>query len=249
MIANTGKQIGKNVNTFMFVGSYTQKLPWATGTGKGISIYSFDTNNGSVSHLNTINPSICGENPSSFVIGESKKQRSKINHIYSVNECHFESKISSFGLEYHAYDHAHANTDTGSLFQTLENDESLSMEKSIGNDPCYISIDKDNKYLYVSTFGEHGNPGFGVYSINKDNNSIDGNLLYQLLNDVPGSKAILPIQESCHFHCIMPCPNVSDNYNTRDFYVTNTGKFCCFLSFSFFFSQWHGVFMCFERDI
>ena len=64
---NKLRSISKNMDTYMFVGSYTRKMPWSSGTGKGISIFSFDTNNGNLSHLKTLNETQTGPNPSSFL--------------------------------------------------------------------------------------------------------------------------------------------------------------------------------------
>jgi 6-phosphogluconolactonase len=95
------------------------------GKSQGIYVYSFDTETGDFSYkaeLGSIN------NPSFFAITADHK------NVYSVSEG-TEGTVSSFSF----------NAKTGKL--TL-----INSVKSGGSDPCYVSIDSKNKFVFVGNY-------------------------------------------------------------------------------------------------
>ena len=67
-------------DTFMFIGSYTQKMGHTSGQGKGISIFKFNTTTAKTQFITTIPTSKCGESPAAFHIDN------ETHTIYICNE-------------------------------------------------------------------------------------------------------------------------------------------------------------------
>lgn len=109
-------------NVQMYVGSYT-------GTGsKGIYVYKFDVANGKSELINTTDSS---SNPSFLTISADHK------FLYTVNETHGENpgRASAYALD----------QNTGRL--TL-----LNSQVTNGDDPCYISVSKNNKWVITGNY-------------------------------------------------------------------------------------------------
>lgn len=175
-----------NCDTFMFIGSYTQKMGHTSGLGKGISIFKFNTTTGKPEYIKTISTSQCGESPAAFHIDN------KTNTIYICNES--------------------AATMTQLTFDPNNNFKVTSTKQlpSNGPLPCYIS-QGSNGYIYLSNFGDVSklNPS------NTESTSIVAyrprygrkgpfNETVKHVNE-KGSGFIAHRQQRAHIHCIIPC--------------------------------------------
>ena len=85
---SVAKNLGKNFDRFLFVGSYTKQIPWATGNGRGISIFKFDEKTVNLDLVDIIPKEKTGINPSSFVLNKNT------NHLYICNEYCANKRVS-----------------------------------------------------------------------------------------------------------------------------------------------------------
>ena len=128
----------------LLVGTYT------AGKSEGIYVYHFDTNTGDmtpVSSAKTVNPSY-------LVVSGDRR------HVYAVNELPGDNGpatqrggISAFGF------------DPASGQLTFLNKVSAE-----GNDPCYLKISPDGKYLLTANYSVAADPGgsFAVFPLQAD---------------------------------------------------------------------------------
>ena len=98
---------------------------YTTGKSEGIYVYKFNTSTGDASRLSTIS----SVNPSYLAISNGGK------FLYSVNESGKIGEVSSFEFD----------RGTGRL-------HFLNKQSSGGADPCYISVDKSNKWAVVANY-------------------------------------------------------------------------------------------------
>ncbi len=106
-------------------------------SSKGIYIYDFDAQTGDLK----MTGEVATVNPSYQVVSASQR------FVYSVNETS-DGGISAFSMD----------PQTGKL--TL-----INSVKSMGDDPCYLEIDRSGKWLFASNYSSGS---FSVYSIQKD---------------------------------------------------------------------------------
>ncbi|MGH8779063.1 lactonase family protein [Paraburkholderia sp.] len=128
----------------MLVGTYTG------GKSEGIYVYRFDTKTGDatrVSSTRTVNPS--------YLVVSSDRR-----HVYTVNELPGDNGpatqrggISAFGFD----------PQSGQL-------TFLNKVSSEGNDPCYLSLSPDGKYLLTANYSVAADPGgsFAVFPLQAD---------------------------------------------------------------------------------
>ena len=128
----------------MIVGTYTG------GKSEGIYVYRFDTKTGEatrVSVAQTVNPS--------YVVVSSDRR-----HVYSVNELPGDNGPASKrgGISAFGFDPA-----SGQL-------TFLNKVSSEGNDPCYLKISPDGKYLLTANYSVAADPGgsFAVFPLQAD---------------------------------------------------------------------------------
>jgi 6-phosphogluconolactonase len=128
----------------MIVGTYTG------GKSEGIYVYRFDTKTGEatpVSVAKTINPS--------YVVVSSDRR-----HVYAVNELPGDNGPASQrgGISAFGFDPA-----SGQL-------TFLNKVSSEGNDPCYLKISPDGKYLLTANYSVAADPGgsFAVFPLQAD---------------------------------------------------------------------------------
>jgi len=112
---------------------------YTTGSSKGIYVYRFYTETGKVAYLSQIEGI---KNPSYVCVSKNNK------FVYAVNENDGEGEVTSFKFE----------PNEGKL--TL-----LNKQPSGGNGPCYISVDDDQKNVFVANYGSGV---LGVFPVNKD---------------------------------------------------------------------------------
>eukprot|EP01083_Nonionella_stella_P091343 255387_1 len=181
----------------MLVGCYSRKMVHASGLGRGISVYNWDTNHGTITYTSTIPESICGPNPSAL------HTIHKTNHIYVCNEYNNQSGLTT--LRY----------DPANNFEIAQ----ASAQKSFGDDSCFLTTDKQCNFLYVANYGMNDeNTSISVYSIDKSG------CITPFAMDVitePGTNAIPSRQAAAHIHAAVPCKHLSEPY---EFYAADLGR-------------------------
>jgi 6-phosphogluconolactonase len=147
---------------------------YTTGSSKGIYVYRFYTETGRLAYLSEIDDV---KNPSYLCVSANNK------FVYSVNETGKNGGVSSFSFE----------PKQGKL--TL-----LNQQPSGGADPCYISVDKDQKNVFVANYSSGS---LAVLPVNPD-----GSLgaVSQLLQD-DGHGVNKDRQEGPHVHIAMLSPD------------------------------------------
>ena len=128
----------------MIVGTYTG------GKSEGIYVYRFDTKTGEASPVSvakTVNPS--------YLVMSSDRR-----HVYSVNELPGDNGPASQrgGISAFGFDPA-----SGQL-------TFLNKVSAEGNDPCYLKISPDGKYLLTANYSVAADPGgsFAVFPLQAD---------------------------------------------------------------------------------
>ncbi|QGZ62862.1 beta-propeller fold lactonase family protein [Paraburkholderia acidisoli] len=128
----------------LVVGTYTG------GKSEGIYVYRFDTNTGDaqqVSVAKTVNPSY-------LVVSRDKR------FVYAVNELPGDNGPASLRGDVSAF-----GFDAASGQLTF-----LDKVSAQGNDPCYLSLSPDGRYLFVANYSVAADPGgsFAVLPIQQD---------------------------------------------------------------------------------
>lgn len=121
--------------SYLLVGAYTG------GKSKGISVYRFDSRNGTTNLVETA----VTDNPSYLAVSPDQ------NFVYAVNELSNAKgggKITAFRFD----------KTTGHL-------EKLNQQPSEGEDPCYIVVDKTGKWVIV---GNYSSGTLAVLPVQKD---------------------------------------------------------------------------------
>ncbi|MBK0377816.1 lactonase family protein [Mucilaginibacter sp. SD-g] len=146
---------------------------YTSGSSKGISVYRFYTESGRVAYLSQITGV---DNPSYLCVSDNNK------FVYAVNE---ETKggVSSFSFD----------PKSGKL-------GFINKQSSLGADPCYISVDKDQKNLFVANYSS-GN--IAVFPLNKDGSIAPG---IQTIHD-DGHGPNKDRQEKAHVHTAVLSPD------------------------------------------
>jgi 6-phosphogluconolactonase len=154
----------------LLIGTYT------TGTSKGISVYRFYTETGKTAYLNQVTGI---DNPSYICIAKNNK------FVYSVNEVGADRKgcISSFSFE----------PKVGKI-------ELVNQQPSTGTGPCYISIDKAQKHVFVANYASGA---LSVLPVNKDGSLAP---VIQTIKD-QGHGPNKARQEGPHVHTAMLSPD------------------------------------------
>jgi 6-phosphogluconolactonase len=154
----------------LLVGTYT------SGKSEGIYIYRFYTETGRMAYLNVM-PGV--DNPSYLAVSSNRK------FIYSVNEIGDDrtGSVSAFSFE----------PKTGKI-------SLINKQPSIGAGPCYISIDKDQKHVFVANYA---GGSLSVLPVNKD-----GSLgaAVQTIQD-QGSSVNKQRQDKPHVHTAVLSPD------------------------------------------
>ncbi|SAK94680.1 lactonase family protein [Caballeronia ptereochthonis] len=129
----------------LLIGTYT-----GVGKSEGIYVYRFDAGNGELSRI----ASAQTVNPSYLVVSRDR------NYVYAVNELPGDNGPASQrgGVSAFRFDRA-----SGQL-------SFLNRVSSDGNDPCYLAISPDGKYLLTANYSVAANPGgsFAVFPLAAD---------------------------------------------------------------------------------
>ena len=169
----------------LLIGTYTN------GTSKGIYIYKFDTQTGKVA-LEQVAEGV--KDPSYLAVSANKK------FVYAVNESH------------------NPKGDSVSAFKFDDRNGKLTFINSFpsyGNDPCYVSVDKNNKNLFVANYSS-GN--LTVYHLKADGGIAD---TLQTIQHTGGSVDATR-QKTPHVHAVILSPDekylIADDLGTDKVY-------------------------------
>jgi len=146
----------------LLIGTYTK-----VGKSDGIYVYEFNSETGKLSYR----AEAAGiKNPSFLTVSEDRK------HVYSVNEIGGgKGGVSAFSFD----------AGTGNL-------DYINSISSGGNGPCYISVDKANKYVFV---GNYSGGSLAAVPIRPD-----GSLGASIQSIRHEGKSIAPEQQRSHVH-------------------------------------------------
>jgi len=147
---------------------------YTKGKSKGIYVYRFYAERGKLEYLNQIDDV---SNPSYLTVSDNNK------FVYAVNEDGKNGGVSSFKFNAHL----------GKL-------EFINRKSSLGADPCYISVDKDQKNAFIANYT---GGTIAVLPINKDGSLGDG---IETLHD-DGHGPDKTRQEAAHVHMALLSPD------------------------------------------
>ncbi|MBV8627812.1 MAG: lactonase family protein [Paraburkholderia sp.] len=163
----------------MIVGTYTG------GRSEGIYVYRFDTKTGEatpVSSTKTVNPSY-------LVVSADRR------HVYAVNELPGDNGPAGQrgGISAFSFDPA-----SGQL-------TFLNKVSAEGNDPCYLSLSPDGKYLTTANYSVAADPGgsFAVFPLQADGQV--GNAVLTVHHE--GSGPVKGRQDGAHVHSTVFSPD------------------------------------------
>jgi len=146
---------------------------YTKGSSRGIYVYRFYEQSGQMAFLNEIDDIA---NPSYLCVTDNEK------FVYAVNEGP-KGGVSSFTFE----------PTTGKLVL-------INQQETQGADPCYVSVDKDQRNMFVANYSSGS---LAVFPLNRDG-SIGA--LSQLVKDA-GSSVVKDRQEGPHVHTAVLSPN------------------------------------------
>jgi 6-phosphogluconolactonase len=159
-------------NVLLFAGTYTRNEGWVNGQGKGIHVFQFNTDDGS---LRAIGAQAFGPNPS-FVTGTHNANR---RMIYSVSEVADPSQLkpgSKTGFVYALKVDA-----AGKLTQ-------LNRVESGSRGPAHVAVSPDEKFVTVANYD---GGSISIYPVNADGS----------LAPATDSRAYQPgKRDVCHMH-------------------------------------------------
>jgi 6-phosphogluconolactonase len=146
---------------------------YTTGKSKGIAVYRFYAETGKLAYLSEIDGVT---NPSYLTLSANNK------FVYAVNELP-KGEVSSFSFE----------AKTGKLIF-------INKQSTLGADPCYVAVDKDQKNLLIANYSS-GN--VAVMPLNADGSIANGIETEQN----PGHSINKERQESAHAHMAILSPD------------------------------------------
>ncbi|WP_277185619.1 lactonase family protein [Caballeronia sp. BR00000012568055] len=164
----------------LLIGTYT-----GGGKSEGIYVYRFDTNNGELTRV----ASAQTVNPSYLVVSRDR------NYVYAVNELPGDNGPASQrgGISAFRFDRA-----SGQL-------SFLNRVSSDGNDPCYLALSPDGKYLLTANYSVAANPGgsFAVFPLSGDGQV--GNSVLTVHHE--GGGPVKGRQDNSHVHSTVFSPD------------------------------------------
>lgn len=167
-------------------GVYNLLVGTYTGSGSdGLYVYRFDTDSGRVSPVSSAK----AENPSYLVASRDGR------HVYAVNELPGDAGPASVRGGVSAFDF---DAKTGAL-------KFVNRVSAQGNDPCYLSLSPDGRYLVVANYSVASDPGgsFSVFPV-----EATGALGAAVLNvHHEGTGPVKGRQDGAHVHSIVFSPD------------------------------------------
>jgi 6-phosphogluconolactonase len=170
---------GANVYDLL-IGTYT-----GGGKSEGIYVYRFDANSGELTRLGSAQT----VNPSYLAVSRDR------NYVYAVNELPGDHGPASQRGGISAF---HFNPASGQL-------SFINRVSSDGNDPCYLAISPDGKYLLTANYSVASNPGgsFAVFPL-----AGDGHVGESVLTvHHEGSGPVKGRQDNSHVHSTVFSPD------------------------------------------
>jgi 6-phosphogluconolactonase len=154
---------------YLFIGTYTNK------DSKGIYVYRFNAATGTAEWVSNTDSAA---NPSYLAVSPNEK------YIYAVNETHGDNggNVSAYTFD-----------------KTTGNLSLINQQSTGGDDPCYVSVSKNNNWVLVANYNGGSSAAFAA---NKDGSL---NPYSQLLQD-SGSSANTKRQEKAHVHSAVFSP-------------------------------------------
>jgi 6-phosphogluconolactonase len=166
----------------LLVGTYT-----GSGKSVGIYVYRFDTGTGETTQLATAKT----VNPSYLAVSKDRK------HVYAVNELPGDNGPATQrgGISAFRFDAA-----SGQL--TFVNEVS-----SDGNDPAYLAISPDGRYLLTANYSVAANPGgsFAVFPLNEGDGDAVGPSVLTVHHE--GGGPVKGRQDNSHVHSTVFSPD------------------------------------------
>ena len=163
----------------LIVGTYTG------GKSEGIYVYRFDTKTGEATRVSTTKT----VNPSYLVVTPDRR------HVYAVNELPGDNGPASQrgGISAFSFD-----AKSGQL-------TFLNKVSSEGNDPCYLSLSPDGKYLTTANYSVAPDPGgsFAIFPLEADGQV--GTAVLTVHHE--GSGPVKGRQDSAHVHSTVFSPD------------------------------------------
>ena len=161
--------VANSQHMFLFIGTYTN-----TGS-KGIYVYKFDPKTGKAEQVSNTEGVV---NPSYLTVAQNGK------YVYAVNETNGDhpGQVSAFN-----FDKA-----TGKLYF-------INQQLSGGDDPCYVSVNKSNKWLFVANYS---GGSLSALAVNKDGSLAPAAQVIQHT----GSSINKGRQEKAHVHSAVLSP-------------------------------------------
>ena len=147
---------------------------YTKGKSKGIYVYRFYTETGRTAYLNEIDDV---SNPSYLTVSSNNK------FVYAVNENGKDGEVSAFKFD----------AKQGKL-------QFINKKSSLGADPCYISVDKDQKSAFVANYSSGT---IAVLPIEKDGSLANA---VQTMHD-DGHGVNKERQEAAHVHTAVLSPD------------------------------------------
>lgn len=139
---------------------------YTKGESKGIVVYRFYPESGKLSYLSQVETS----NPSYVCVSKNNK------FIYAVNEDGKDGGVSAFTFDPHV----------GTM-------KLINKQSSAGADPCYISVDEDQKFAFVANYSSGS---LAVLPVNKDGSLAPASQVIQDQGKGPDASR----QEGPHMH-------------------------------------------------
>lgn len=166
----TAQNIIQTPKSNLLIGTYTQP-----GKSEGLYVYEFNSETGDLQYKSKISGVV---NPSFLTVSSDQK------YVYAVNETGRENpgQISSFIFD----------PNSGEL-------KLLNQVSSMGDDPCYISIDKQGKHIYA---GNYSGGNLAVFKV-LENGSLSAS---QQVISHQGSSINKSRQEKPHVHSTVLSP-------------------------------------------
>jgi len=164
----------------LLVGTYTN-----TGKSNGIHVYRFDPQSGSLSPLSSVQT----VNPSYLVVGRGNRT------VYAVNELPGDNGPAT----------EHGGVSAFSFDAVSGQLKLLDHVSSQGNDPCYLSLSPDGRYLFVANYSVASDPGgsFAVLPVKGDGSL--GDAVLSVHHD--GRGPMKGRQDSAHVHSTVMSPD------------------------------------------
>jgi 6-phosphogluconolactonase len=158
---------------YLIIGTYTSE------SSEGIYVYKFNTETGENSFVSSAKAS----NPSFLAISPNQK------YVYAVNENADSTKFTVTG-----------HVAAFSFNQTNGQLSFINKQESGGKHPCYVSIDKTGKWVFV---GNYSSGSLAVLPVRSDGGL---NVASQIINH-EGSSVVAGRQEGPHVHSTFLNPN------------------------------------------